>query len=171
MGKPQPGFCAAIWGYSAWLAGVSGIVIVEPSTTRTLRLCHSHSWGALRSRSLPVRQTSWWQAASGWSSRAVQYAPVSAEHGRKPLATRQAINRATAGMIHAQALGKKHPDGHGRRVMPPLPKPSCRTEGFENTLFGQERSKQQRPIPSRLRDRRSKRTQHLGLLARGWTCL
>ncbi len=83
----------------------------------------------------------------------------------------QLRHRVAAGMIHAQALGKEDPDGYSRRINPTLPKPSCRTEGFENTLFGQERSKQQRPIPSRLRDRGSKRTQHLGLLARRWTCL
>jgi hypothetical protein len=30
-GNPSPGFCATGCGYSAWLAGVSGIVTEEPS--------------------------------------------------------------------------------------------------------------------------------------------
>ena len=72
IGRPQPAACVLACGYSAWFSGVSGMVIVEPSTTRTRRPCQNHSRGAWASSSRPLWRTNSRQAVSGKASRAVQ---------------------------------------------------------------------------------------------------
>lgn len=72
------------------------MVIVEPSTQRTRRPCQSQSSGAALSPCRPVSRTNVKHASSGIFSRAVQQAPVSAEHGFCPHDNRQAMSRATA---------------------------------------------------------------------------
>jgi hypothetical protein len=43
IGKPQPRFWLLCWGKARWLAGVSGMLAVDPSTMTTRRPWNSQS--------------------------------------------------------------------------------------------------------------------------------
>ena len=66
-----------------------------------------------------------------------------------------------AGMVRAEALREKDPYRHRRRVNPTLPKPSCGTEGFFDTILGKQRGEVQVAVPTSFRHRGAKRMNHL----------
>jgi hypothetical protein len=70
-GNPRPGFWLSTWGYSAWLAGVSGMVTVVPSNRYTRRPRHNQPGSALASRARPTAHAAAEKNPSGkrWRAR------------------------------------------------------------------------------------------------------
>ena len=123
-GNPRPGFWATGWGYSAWFAGVSGMVTDDPSYTYTRRPFHSHPSSAPSSSARPVRRAVSEKNASGSRLRAWQYAPVRAEHGLLPprdAVGDQAGDGGPAGVVGAEHLAEEHPQGDQRGEDPVQP--------------------------------------------------
>ncbi len=79
IGNPHPDFWVLGWGYSFWLSTVSGIEIVDPSITFTLRPHHKCSSVTFSSKFCAEELKSLSNNFSGNLARAWQYALVSVE--------------------------------------------------------------------------------------------
>jgi hypothetical protein len=93
IGNPTPGFWQSNCGDSAWFSGVSGMVIVKPSTSLACRSFHNQPLSAGCSVSSATSTNQSCNAPSGSFARARQSFPVSADGGsrfshRQSLATR-----------------------------------------------------------------------------------
>ena len=165
IGRPQPGACVLACGYSAWFSGVSGMVIVEPSTTRTRRPRHKPFSRCLGFEFSTAAAD---QLAAGRLRQGIACRAVSAGVGRTGLGTlrrpprRQAGHRVATRMIRAEALRQKHPHRDRGRVNPTLPKRACLAERFADTLSVDQRRKVQVAMPTCFSDRGTKRMKHLG---------
>ena len=104
MGKPTPAAWLEDWGKLTWLAGVSGMLSVVPSTSLTERPFHNQPADAKESVTAPLWRTKLCTMPRGRRWRARQYAPVAVLHLRSPLPTRSITWRLTVCWHEPSAL-------------------------------------------------------------------
>src|SRR5215208_8497569 len=85
---------------------------VAKHSRTTRRDFHRQQSGAWSSRASPQSKVSRSRRRSESLARALQKAPVAAEHGGKPMATRRTMTRATAATQDLEALRHWHSQAH-----------------------------------------------------------
>ena len=141
IGNPHPGFWATCWGYSAWFSGVSGMLTVEPSAITTLRPWNSQPSGAPSWSRSAVSRANRGSSDSGSRCRALQYPPVSGEHGGQPPGGppgHQPGDGGEAGLVVAEGLGEEDGEGDQGGVDPVAGLAGLPGDGRGDVLGGED---------------------------------